>query len=124
MALTTRISTDRTFSKRVSISGRLDTITAPELEVELDLITKQDIGLLVFDLANLEYISSAGLRVIFKATKTIKAMGGQCGVLKMQPQIKKVFDIVKALPDIPIFKDDQEMDEYLDAMQQKVLNKD
>lgn len=124
MALTTRISADRTFSKRVSIGGRLDTITAPELEVELDNVTKEDIGLLVFDLGNLEYISSAGLRVIFKATKAMKTKGGQCGVLKMQPQIKKVFDIVKALPDIPIFKDDQEMDEYLDAMQQKVLKKD
>ena len=124
MALTTRISADRTFSKRVSIGGRLDTITAPELEVELDNVTKEDIGLLIFDLGNLEYISSAGLRVIFKATKAMKAKGGQCGVLKMQPQIKKVFDIVKALPDIPIFKDDQEMDEYLDAMQQKVLKKD
>lgn len=124
MSLTTRISSDRTFSRRVSIGGRLDTITAPELEAELDTVTAEKISLLVFDLAELEYISSAGLRVIFKATKTVKAAGGQCGVLKMQPQIKKVFDIVKALPDVPIFKDDGEMDDYLDAMQKQVLDND
>jgi hypothetical protein len=40
----------------------------------------------------------------------------------MQPQIKKVFDIVKALPDVPIFKDDAEMDEYLTHMQNQVLD--
>ena len=124
MSLTTRISSDRTFSRRVFIGGRLDTNTAPELESELDKVTQEAISLLIFDLSDLEYISSAGLRVIFKATKTIKAAGGQCGILKMQPQIKKDFDIVKALPDVPIFKDDNEMDDYLDAMQQQALGND
>ena len=82
----------------------------------------QPIKLIVFDLADLEYISSAGLRVIFKATKGMTAKKGKCAILKMQPQIKKVFDIVKALPDVPIFKNDDEMDEYLDAMQQQTLD--
>jgi|TARA_B110000902_G_scaffold252761_1_gene314584 hypothetical protein len=36
------------------------------------------------------------LRVIFKATKATKAKSGKAGVLKMQPQIKKVFDLIKA----------------------------
>ena len=52
------------------VSGRLDTQTAPELENELDSILS---GLkeLIFDMTNLEYVSSAGLRVILKAQKAM-----------------------------------------------------
>ena len=42
--------------------------------------------------------------------------------MHLQPQIQKVLDIVKALPAVPIFKNEQEMDDYLDAMQQKVID--
>jgi anti-anti-sigma factor len=78
--------------------------------------------LLIFDMTDFEYISSAGLRVIFKATKASKAKGVKAGILKMQPQIKKVFDIIKALPDVLIFKNNAEMDEYLTHMRQQVLD--
>jgi len=43
-------------------------------------------------------------------------------MMHLQPQIQKVLDIVKALPSVPIFKDDAEMDDYFDAMQKKVIN--
>ena len=119
MSLNISLSADKPFSKRVILNGRLDTNTAPQLDSELEQLLSEDIQLLIFDMADLEYVSSAGLRVIFKATKALKAKDGKCGIYKMQPQIKKVFDIVQALPEVPIFKDDNEMDEYLDAMQQK-----
>ncbi|WP_085757274.1 STAS domain-containing protein [Oceanicoccus sagamiensis] len=122
MSLNIKITAEQGASKRVSLNGRLDTITAPELEVELDSLVAEAVQLIVFDMTDLEYISSAGLRVIFKATKSMKAKGGKTGILKMQPQIKKVFDIVKALPDVPIFKNDEEMDEYLSHMQQQVID--
>ena len=122
MSLTTRITTTNDFSKRVVLNGRLDTNTAPELETELDQLVTETVQLVIFDMTDLEYISSAGLRVIFKANKAMKAKGGKCGMLKMQPQIQKVFDIVKALPDTPIFKNDEEMDEYLTYMQQQVID--
>ena len=119
MSLKISISSDKPFSKRVILNGRLDTNTAPSLDSELETLLATNIQLLIFDMADLEYVSSAGLRVIFKATKNIKTNGGKCGIYKMQPQIKKVFDIVQALPDVPIFKNDNEMDEYLTAMQEK-----
>ena len=73
-------------------------------------------------MSKLEYISSAGLRVLFKASKTLKGQDGQLAMMHLQPQIQKVLDIVKALPAVPIFKDDEEMDGYFDAMQNKILN--
>ena len=124
MSLNIKITAEQGAVKRVSLNGRLDTITAPDLETELDQLVSEAIQLIIFDMTDLEYISSAGLRVIFKATKAMKAKDGRTGILKMQPQIKKVFDIVKALPDVPIFKNDAEMDEYLTHMQQQVLGRE
>jgi anti-anti-sigma factor len=66
------------------------------------------------------YISSAGLRVVFKAAKALKLAGGKLAVANRQPQIVKVFDIVKALPDLTVFSSDAEMDDYLRAMQESV----
>jgi anti-anti-sigma factor len=117
MSLTIKTTNAKDQCIHVSLTGRLDTITAPELETELDHLLAKTIHVIIFDLSDLEYISSAGLRVIFKATKEVKANNGQCGILKMQPQIKKVFDIVKALPDVPVFKNDTDMDEYLNNIQ-------
>ncbi len=123
MSLAIAITEDKSFAKRVALTGRLDANTAPELEESLDQLISESIGVLIFDLTALEYISSAGLRVIFKTTKAMHAKHGKCGVLNMQPQIQKVFEIVKALPEVPVFKNNQEMDNYLDAMQQETLDK-
>lgn len=69
----------------------------------------------------LQYISSAGIRSIFKLAKRVKNNNGKIAAVNRQPQVSKVFDIVKALPDMEIFRDDAELDEYLNAMQKKVL---
>ena len=73
------------------VSGRLDTQTAPELENELDSILS---GLkeLTFDMTNLEYVSSAGLRVILKAQKAMNAQGAM-KLTGVNDSIMEVFDI-------------------------------
>ena len=50
--------------------------------------------------------------------------GGKLAVANRQPQIVKVFDIVKALPDLTVFSSDAEMDAYLRAMQERVQRGD
>lgn len=69
--------------------GRVDTLTAPELEAALVL---EGMTELVFDLAELEYISSAGLRVLLSAQKTMNKQGTMA-VLQPRPAVKEVFDI-------------------------------
>ena len=73
------------------ISGRLDTQTAPELETELDA-TLGGVKDLTFNMANLEYISSAGLRVILKAQKIMNAQGAM-KITGVNDSIMEVFDI-------------------------------
>jgi len=74
----------------IEVGGRLDTNTAPELEaaVKLDGVTS-----LVFDFAGLEYISSAGLRVLLTAKKTLMATGGEMSVVNANNSVRSVFEI-------------------------------
>ena len=73
------------------VSGRLDTQTAPELENELDA-TLSGLKELTFDMTNLEYVSSAGLRVILKAQKAMNAQGSM-KLTGVNDSIMEVFDI-------------------------------
>lgn len=75
----------------IAVAGRLDTQTAPELEKELDAIIS---GLkeLVFDMSALEYVSSAGLRVILKAQKIMNSQGAM-KLTGVNDSIMEVFDI-------------------------------
>ncbi|MCL6713231.1 STAS domain-containing protein [Pseudomonas sp. R2.Fl] len=111
-------------SQRVVVAGRLDTHTYEDLDEALAPLMTGQLHSLVLDLSQLEYISSAGIRSIFKARKTLAAHGGKVLVVNPQPQIQKVFDVVKAVPLNDIFGSTAEADAYLDAMQRKVLQGD
>ena len=124
MDLTIRIDPPTPHSQRVSLAGRLDTSSYAELDRQLAPVLASTTPSLVLDLADLEYISSAGIRSIFRARKALSARGGKVVVVNPQPQIQKVFDVVKAVPMSEIFTSIEEADAYLDEMQRQVLAKD
>ena len=74
----------------LTVGGRLDTNTSPELEAEMALDGVKDV---VFDLAGLEYISSAGLRVLMAAQKAMMAAGGKMSVANPNAMVKGVLDM-------------------------------
>jgi anti-anti-sigma factor len=104
----------------VTLDGSLDSTTAPALERELAAALEGDVRALVLDLQRLVFLSSAGVRVIAATRKTLAARGGKVLMINMQPPVAKVFEIIKALPELLAFKDIQELDDYLAAMQRKV----
>ena len=75
----------------VSLSGRLDTNTAPELSDALDA-SLESVQTLIFDLTELEYVSSAGLRVLLATYKVMRRKGTMklCGV---QKNVMEIFEI-------------------------------
>ena len=111
------VGTTNAGSVTVKLKGSLDTATAPELEQALAPVLATPVKDLVYDLANLKFISSAGLRVFSATRKAIKQNGGQTSFVNMQPQIQEVFEIIKALPGVAIFKNVAELDHYLAARQ-------
>ena len=75
----------------LALEGRLDTATAPDLEKEL----KESLGgvsELTLDFAGLEYISSAGLRVLLSAQKTMNKQGGM-KVKNVNETIAEIFEV-------------------------------
>ena len=75
----------------VALEGRLDTMTAPELEAALKEAL-DGVEELTFDLAKLEYISSAGLRVLLSAQKTMNRQGSMT-VKNANEIIMEIFDV-------------------------------
>jgi anti-anti-sigma factor len=104
----------------VAPAGQINGQTYEVLEDELDTLLAQKPKLIALDLVQVDYLSSAGIRVILKTQKALKAHGGKMVFMHLQPQIRKVFEIIEALPTMQVFKNFEEMDEYLDRMQKKV----
>src|SRR5689334_7701931 len=118
-----RVERKDTAAVTVQLTGSLDTVTAPELEEWLGPVLAGPVTEIVFDLAELTFISSAGLRVFAIVRKILKDRGGRVSFVRLQPQIQEVFDIMKSLPGVAVFKDLDEMDRYLAARQRSHTEK-
>ncbi len=75
----------------ISPSGRLDTVSSPQLDEELKA-SIGDVTELILDLSNLEYMSSAGLRVLLSTQKTMNKQGKMI-VRNVNPTIMEIFEI-------------------------------
>jgi anti-sigma B factor antagonist len=75
----------------IALSGRLDTVTAPELEAVLN-DALADVSELTFDFEKLDYISSAGLRVLLSAQKTMNRQGTM-KVIHVNEMILEIFEV-------------------------------
>ncbi|MBO4919533.1 MAG: STAS domain-containing protein [Erysipelotrichaceae bacterium] len=76
----------------ITLVGRLDTTTAPDLEKELKELFEQGTSQLSLNFEQLDYISSAGLRVLLFAQKSLSE-NGKMTIRNVKPEIMEVFDI-------------------------------
>ncbi len=76
----------------VAVSGRLDTSTAPQLESELK-DSLNGITELVLEIPGLDYISSAGLRVLLSALKVMNAQNGTMRVVGANEMVREIFEV-------------------------------
>ena len=76
----------------VTLSGRLDTTTAPDFEKELKS-SLEGVKELILDFNGLDYISSAGLRVLLSAQKLMNAAGGSMKIVGANDIVKEIFDV-------------------------------
>jgi anti-anti-sigma factor len=74
-----------------TIMGRIDTNSAPDLLEKIDFTGVKH---LIFDLGDVDYVFSAGLRVFLQAQKIMDANGGSMKLINLQPSVKEIFDIV------------------------------
>jgi anti-anti-sigma factor len=107
----------------VTLEGRLDGNTYYQFEERIGPLLSSSPKLLILDLEKLDYISSMGIRSIVNARKVVESQDGHVMLIKLQPQIQKVFEIVNALPNGLIFANVKEADEYFDFVQKKEIEK-
>lgn len=123
MALTANIQYDQLKEiLKVELIGSLDGSSANEFDTKLKGEFSKSIKMLIFDMKELSYISSAGIRSVMLGLKHIKAQGGKMALANRQPQIVKVFEIMLALPELKIFANQKELDSYLDKIQKKMTH--
>ena len=88
----------------ISLKGRLDAVTSPVLEKELTDLMAGGERFLVIDLADLDYISSAGLRSILVAVKRLKEKQGKLLLASLKGVVREAFEISGFSMIIPIFE--------------------
>ena len=76
----------------ISLAGRLDTVTSPDLESELKTALDSATEL-IMDFTKLEYISSAGLRVLLSAHKKMDAKGGKMKLININEMVREVLEV-------------------------------
>lgn len=92
----------------LKVSERLNVDTAPDLEKRLNELIESGIYNFIIDFSGLEYISSAGLKVLLEAEKKIKPNGGKLLICAIHGFVKDVFEAAGFNALFPIFGDEKE----------------
>jgi anti-sigma B factor antagonist len=105
----------------LTLTGALDNNTHADLEKRIDyLIAEGGAKVITLDMAKLDFLSSMGVRAVFKAKRDLARINGKLLMVNLPPQIQKVFEIINAIPSMQIFSSIEELDEYLTRMQASV----
>ena len=87
------------------VSGRVDAVTAPQLEKEVLSILSVQGKACVIDLENVDFMSSAGLRVLLLCSKTSVTVKGKFALCGVQENIRKLLETIGFLPLLEIYAD-------------------
>lgn len=123
MALDIKIIKKKDYVYSVELKGSLDSETYTELEDELKEITDEKTKAVILDMAGVDYVSSIGIRVLVGAKKSLEGKGASFAMVNLQPQIKRIFDVMKLLPMFDIFDDMPEADKYIDQIIKEEIEK-
>jgi anti-sigma B factor antagonist len=104
----------------VSPVGSIDSDTAPLLDKEVERLLTEPIKTMVLDMEGVSFISSAGIGIVAKAKTLLKKQGAELAMINLQPQVKKVFEIIRLLPSLNVFESVDELDAYLTRIQRKM----
>lgn len=102
------IVTEKVTSKTsvLRIKGRIDAVSAPELEKAVTGVLNENGSGCIINLAEVDYMSSAGIRVLVLGSKISTSESGLFYVCSLQSSVKKVLEIVGFLPLLHIFADE------------------
>lgn len=106
----------------IRLVGELDTAGIPAAEKAIAAALAGKPRALVFDLAGLTFLNSTGYGLLVSTRKTVEKQGGVCFFTNLTPPIRRVFEIMQALPAQHVFQSITELDDYLASVQEKVAD--
>ena len=89
----------------LTVKGRVDALSSPVLKETLTSWTDRGRYFLILDFHDLEYMSSAGIRVLYQALNIIEDNDGKLVIAGVADTVRKVFDMVDLASDIPVCGD-------------------
>lgn len=104
--------------------GPLDEQTHFLLDSEISKTLEEPIRVLVLDMQGVDFITSAGIGTIMKAKTSLVKKGADLALMNLQPQVQKIFEIIRVLPAIGVFQNRDELDEYLCRIQRRMTGEE
>jgi sigma-B regulation protein RsbU (phosphoserine phosphatase) len=80
----------------------------------------ESVRTVVLDMTGVDFISSAGVGSLASAKTSLTNRGGELAMTNLQPQVAKVLEIMRLMPVLGVFKDQEELDEYLGRVQRRM----
>ena len=107
----------------MELKGSVDSDTYCNLQEKLSEVIDDNTKAVILDMGGVDYISSAGIGVVMSTKKLLQQKNANFAMVNLQPQIKKVFDVMKLLPVIDILNNMPEADKYIDAVIKEEMGK-
>ena len=123
MPLEINVTEEKGAVVKIVLSGSIDSSTCPQLQGKIEAILGKIPEALILDFGGVTYITSMGLSLMVTIEKAMKEAHKKFLVVNIPPQIKKVFDVIAALPALKIFKSLEEADAYLLHLQREEIEK-
>ncbi len=108
----------------VSPKGEINSETSETLDQELRRVLSRPVRTLVLDMEDVTFISSAGIGTIAKTKASLAKMKADLAMINLQPQVKRVFEIIRLLPTMQVFENTAELDDYLSRVQRRIMGDD
>ena len=104
--------------------GPLDAESYRILDAEIKGVLTQSVNTIVIDMAAVDFIASSAIGVITKTKAALAKKGGELAMINLRTQVKKAFEIMNLIPNLNIFENEEELDEYLKKVQQRIIDGD
>lgn len=124
MELSIEISRMKPGIVTLSLIGPIDETSSSTLDNEICRAMTESVEIIVLDMEGVDYITSSGVGTIVKAKTSLKRRGGNLVIINLQPQVEKVFEIIRLIPVMEVFASREELDEYLVKVQRKITGED
>ncbi len=120
------VTVKQTHSSTLTLApaGSLDSDACKLLDAEFRKALARPAETLIIDMAEVSFITSAGVSLIAKAKAAAAQAGRDFAMINLQPQIQKVFEIMGLLPELNVFAGREELDEYLAKVQRRITGEE